>query len=379
MSRNKISRFGAASCWQWLQQEGPRHPKHATWTHPVAVCLIHYTLVAAITVTAHDFAAMIYFHGWRAWGSQNGDNFTLHSMSNCTDSLSPNLRERRRRVAFWFIMYSMWILFWRMLQRKDPNLDSTTCKAPVIGTGSTPAPMPSLTKPFLKHRQYRNTGNYLNNNCLVLYEFCWLCNVTLVMSAWAFVTGRPVLACAYAITVGIDQLLWYVDVIGFVCTGKFVVGVAKYLTWPGQSGWTSRITCTHHFWTIPAILYAFGAESRPRLHALSLPLSFVCMATNVVLSRWLIPSHVEFLINDDDGKVLSIAHKYLNVNLSHELWKDITFDFLQINHGNPPVALYLFRLLWRWQGFNVLVFVFLYGVCRLLDSTDSSIGAALPC
>lgn len=50
--------------------------------------------------------------------------------------------------------------------------------------------------------------------------------------------------------------------------------------------------------------------------------------------------------------------KYLNVNLSHELWKDITFDCLQIQHDNPSAGLYLIRLLWRWQVFNGIVFFF---------------------
>ena len=48
--------------------------------------------------------------------------------------------------------------------------------------------------------------------------------------------------------------------------------------------------------------------------------------------------------------------KYLNVNLSHELWKDIKIQLLQINYDDPPALLYIFRLLWRWQGFNTIVY-----------------------
>jgi len=78
------------------------------------------------------------------------------------------------------------------------------------------------------------------------------------------------------------------------------------------------------------------------------------MAVNVLLSRWMTPACIEHSPSDV---------KYLNTNLSHELWKDITFDILQINYDNPPAGLYLFRLLWRWQGFNTLVYGFLYAVC----------------
>lgn len=49
--------------------------------------------------------------------------------------------------------------------------------------------------------------------------------------------------------------------------------------------------------------------------------------------------------------------KYLNINLGHEVWKDIKLEFIQIQHDNPPAYLYLFRLLWRWQVFNGIVLV----------------------
>ena len=67
---------------------------------------------------------------------------------------------------------------------------------------------------------------------------------------------------------------------------------------------------------------------------------------------------------DKDGDQKSIS-KYLNVNLSHELWKDIKIELLQINYDNPPVFRYLFRLLWRWQGFNTIVFGVLVGLGHL--------------
>ena len=62
--------------------------------------------------------------------------------------------------------------------------------------------------------------------------------------------------------------------------------------------------------------------------------------------------------------------KYLNVNLSHELWKDIKFELLQINYDDPPVFLYIFRLLWRWQGFNTMVFGLLVVLGRLFFAGD---------
>ena len=119
----------------------------------------------------------------------------------------------------------------------------------------------------------------------------------------------------------------------------FPVGVTKYLTWPGTSFFT-RVTCTHHLWTIPLFVTASGG-----VHVMSFPVSVVIVVTNVLLSRWLTP--------------FSIPTKYLNVNLSYELWRDVELAFLQINYDDPPLMRYLFRLLWRWQLLNLVVFIVL--------------------
>ena len=96
------------------------------------------------------------------------------------------------------------------------------------------------------------------------------------------------------------------------------------------------------------------------------------MITNVLLSRFMTPFQVIVPIpkgrkprqhvDKEAGKINRIYEqpKYLNVNLSHELWKDINISILKINYDDPPAFVYLFRLLWRWIGFNALVFCFLH-------------------
>mmetsp|Transcript_9296 Transcript_9296/g.11829 ORF Transcript_9296/g.11829 Transcript_9296/m.11829 type:complete len:257 (+) Transcript_9296:1-771(+) len=61
-----------------------------------------------------------------------------------------------------------------------------------------------------------------------------------------------------------------------------------------------------------------------------------------------------------------IHKKYLNINLSYELWKDINISILQINNDDPHVILYVLRLMWRWSLFNLLTFIFLHRVCSFL-------------
>ena len=61
------------------------------------------------------------------------------------------------------------------------------------------------------------------------------------------------------ITVSVDQILWCVDILGFVVTRKFPMGVAKYLMWPQTSN-LRRLTSTHHIWFIPLVQYAIGKQ-----------------------------------------------------------------------------------------------------------------------
>jgi len=130
---------------------------------------------------------------------------------------------------------------------------------------------------------------------------------------------------------------------------KFPIGVVKYLTWPSTT-WSKKVTCTHHLWTIPLVLYACSG-----LHWMSFPLSISIVITNVCLSRWLTP----FVLNmNKHDKEEGMQCKYMNVNLSHELWKDIKFSFLQISYDNPSTFIYLFRLIWKWQVLNMLIFLF---------------------
>lgn len=49
----------------------------------------------------------------------------------------------------------------------------------------------------------------------VFYEYTWLCNSTLLLGVIGLRTCRPLLATGPAIAVSIDQLLWYIDLIGW--------------------------------------------------------------------------------------------------------------------------------------------------------------------
>lgn len=210
----------------------------------------------------------------------------------------------------------------------------------------------------------------------VLYELTWLCNSTLVMSCisygawgidhWIF-RRRPLIATSCSVAVSIDQILWYVDLIVWSVTGKFPFGVTKYLAWK-QTLWIDRFTCTHHLWTIPLLFYG---ENGP-ITWKSFQLSVYIVTCHVMLSRWLTPHVIQCgttmtatkTSNGSNGKSENGIvkdtdpnhYRYLNVNLSHELWRDIKLPFLQISKDNPTAFIYFIRLLMRWHLFNALAF-----------------------
>jgi hypothetical protein len=171
---------------------------------------------------------------------------------------------------------------------------------------------------------------------------------------------RPLVVTACCVGVSIDQVLWYVDLAGRALTGKFPIGVAKYLTWK-QTLWIDKLTCTHHLWCIPLFIYGAGGISLD-----AYLLSAYIVSIQVLLSRWLTPHHIQVGVNTSNQQNIQqdpTKYRYLNVNLSHELWRDISFSFLQISKDNPTGWLYLVRLLWRWQLLNYLVFVLVLHPC----------------
>jgi hypothetical protein len=91
-------------------------------------------------------------------------------------------------------------------------------------------------------------------------------------------------------------------------------------------------------------------------HFLALPLSGVVVTVNVFLSRWMTPISIRF--HGKDEKDL-----YLNLNMAHELWTDIQFEFLLVGQEVLP---YVIRLLIGWFLCNILVFGFLYGLSLLI-------------
>lgn len=67
---------------------------------------------------------------------------------------------------------------------------------------------------FLRIHPQTNPGSPTLLKAAV-YEFTWLCNSCLILGPIGIITKRPLLIMGPAIAVSIDQILWYVDWIGW--------------------------------------------------------------------------------------------------------------------------------------------------------------------
>lgn len=98
------------------------------------------------------------------------------------------------------------------------------------------------------------SSRYLENGSVVIYEFLWACNQALLLGAISMITRDSNLLRATIVLVSFDQLLWYVDLLGFFIKRKFYVGVAKYVIWP-ETTKLRLMTTFHHVWYIPLVLW----------------------------------------------------------------------------------------------------------------------------
>lgn len=140
----------------WLSQEGPGAKKHRGWRHPVVVFMVHYSIVGFTTIAIHDRVI-----------NPQGVTYPNEALATTCNS-SPHLGSRQRNVAFFLALYYVVYFAIRLfLARRTRGL--VFCEF------------------------YRQT---------------FLCSVTIANAAFCFATGRPTIAQAFCLAVGIDQLLW---------------------------------------------------------------------------------------------------------------------------------------------------------------------------
>lgn len=322
---------------------------------PWIACLLHYVIVGMASVMLHDLIITV--------------EDTHRKTTATTTSLG---------IAIFLAVYALYLLLFRLLMASS--------KVAIMSKSSSTAKLPTTTT--------NNNNNHVvvykthDPTAIVWYEFTWLCNVTLVMSAVALATHRLALAWAYASTVAIDQVLWYVDGMSYIATRRTIVGVFRHIfVQPTTMRWYHHLTTWHHVWTLPLLVWATvsvhaaqtAQQHQPTttstfaMHQLLFHddqvskifwqhyyptwlLSSMLMTVNVLLSRVLTPYGLVICIPSTARDKSSFFH-YLNVNLSYEVWKDLSksIAYLRIQDDNPSVPVYLLRLLVRWGLLNSLL------------------------
>eukprot|EP01084_Bolivina_argentea_P168883 292787_1 len=66
----------------------------------------------------------------------------------------------------------------------------------------------------------------------ICYELLWGCNIGLLLSSIGCMYGRPILVGISIALVGLDQTIWYLDIISFLMRRKYLIGAAGYLSHP---------------------------------------------------------------------------------------------------------------------------------------------------
>jgi hypothetical protein len=247
----------------------------------------------------------------------------------------------------------------------------------------------------------------------VTYELLWACNVAMFVAAYGLYSGRPHMVSTAAICVSIDQVMWYIDISGFMITylthtykrkrlnqvgavvveeeegkgggGIWLIGVAKYLVWP-ETTWSRRITSIHHLWFMPLCMYLVGIPVKSctmtQLNSYSLSndelrwlqllksyastfllefgLSCLLVFTMAIAARLFTPFHAKF-----DPKSQQVV--YLNVNLAYEVWPDVTISIIQ--YRSPYAHIHLPRLTLIWSSLNLGCAIVLATISTLVGSS----------
>lgn len=149
----------------WLGHEGDVSDKYCGWKHPVATFLVHYGVVALTMTMVHD-----------AVGVNTTGILAKDDVSKC--QVAPELLQQRQlSVAIFLACYYCLFFSWRLVLQWKKDA-------------------------FLVFAEF--------------YRQTFLCSVTIFHAALGFYTGRPLIAEALCIAVGIDQLLWYVDLGAYI-------------------------------------------------------------------------------------------------------------------------------------------------------------------
>ncbi|TYZ68130.1 hypothetical protein PybrP1_000930 [[Pythium] brassicae (nom. inval.)] len=158
----------------------------------------------------------------------------------------------------------------------------------------------------------------------------WGCNIAVLLVIMAVFLSKPFLVGVAMAIVSGDQLLWYIDILSYLLTRKFLAGAVKYLTYPENRTFSKTFFASHHIWFLPLCFWlTFKFDG---MHPSSFAASCCVTTFLAVFCRAFTPF---------EAKVPGSEHiVYLNVNGAFEFWKDIDIGVLHVlDHRHPLLYL----------------------------------------
>ena len=246
---------------RWLAEDGPTSPKHVLWPHPVTSFIVHYTVVTTVVFVVHDLMVSFY-HGRNnellvPWGSNQdsinnntlfdyvfhprhclavGAFSTQSTQQRSADYETNDQKRQQRQLYATFIMtYAIGMFLWRMYSYHHGDTTKTSTNRVRKNTTKNDGNGAVVISDVANCKEA--VGNNNNKKLLtyvVFYEFQFLCNVTLIISSLSLWTNRPIVATGFCVAVGIDQLLWYVDLLGYFLFTRYVTKTHSHMQWDGS-------------------------------------------------------------------------------------------------------------------------------------------------
>lgn len=200
-------------------------------------------------------------------------------------------------------------------------------------------------------------GRAWENGGWSFFDAVWGCNVALAVASVGMLTGRPRLVAASVAVVGLDQTLWYVDVVGRVLKGRWgtPVGVSSYLNYPENRTLIRLITTWHHLFFLPLCMWTLRHHGGLKFSAWVL--SAAITSAIVIVARAFIPKWVTIAPGQPPA--------YLNVNLSFEFWKDVKIGLLHLFDNRHPLLYLPYFILFGNIFLNGPPYLLLAGLSRL--------------
>jgi len=195
---------------------------------------------------------------------------------------------------------------------------------------------------FMMFVRYQHRGLY------ALADTLWVCNLNILLAATGIAFRSPTLIGATVTAVFVPHTVWTIDMISWLVTGNFPIGMAAYMAWP-QTSWAERISSTHHSWFIPlCILVMYKLKGK------------------LILKSWLIclfliiPVFMTSLIFPEEIILENGNTYYLNINMAHGWWRDVSgwpFSMIPKDHTPYYIFLHIFTLVKFSISFLVLKIV----------------------